>query len=372
MKIHGTLSLYIARQFLLAVGLSLLVFSALVVLLDIMELLRRSGNKDTSAFILTQLALLRYPLMGQKMLPFVMLIGTILAYARMARRNELIVMRGAGVSVWQFLLPTGLVAFGLGILLIVAINPLGALMIKQYERLESKYLQSRSSMMTLMPTGLWLKETVNHLQPVDPPALQIIVHAREMGTRDNINLRRVMILMLGVDNIFLRRLDANSAALAEGYWQLKDVTVTEPDGTPKHVPEYNVSTSVTLEDIQQSFASPDTLSFWQLPDFIDTLNKSGFSDLPHRMQWHNLLATPFLYVAMVYLAAVFSIHTSRRGNTGLLLTAGIFSGFLMYFLMNLVFSLGLAGSMPVVMAAWTPVLLALLMGVGMLLHYEDG
>lgn len=377
MKIRYTLSLYIARQFLISLGIVMLAFSTLVVLLDVMELLRRGGDGHASSLVLIEMALLKYPLTGQKMLPFVMLIGTLLAYARLARRSELVVIRSAGISAWQFVFPAVMVAFITGILVIVAINPLGAIMIGQYERLEAKYFQSRSSILSLMPSGLWLRETNNPIRRADDPlqknpVSEVIVHAREMGSRDNVNLQRVMVLMLGQNNIFLRRIDADYAQLIEGSWLLNNAVISEPDGTPERHEQYTLPTNVTMDDIQQSFASPETLSFWQLPDFINTLSKSGFSDLPHRMQWHTILVSPFLYVAMVYLAAVFCIHHSRQGTAGTLLTAGIFSGFLMYFMMNLVFSLGLSGNMPVPMAAWAPVILALLVGVGTLLHYEDG
>jgi lipopolysaccharide export system permease protein len=41
-------------------------------------------------------------------------------------------------------------------------------------------------------------------------------------------------------------------------------------------------------------------------------------------------------------------------------------------LSNLVFAIGLAGTLPVIIAAWTPALIILMLGVASLLHLEDG
>ncbi len=48
------------------------------------------------------------------------------------------------------------------------------------------------------------------------------------------------------------------------------------------------------------------------------------------------------------------------------------TGFLLYFLSNFVFALGLSGKLPVILAAWTPAGISLTLGVASLLHLEDG
>src|SRR5690606_34653436 len=110
MRISWTLTWYIMRQFLLSVGLALAVFGVLIFLLDMMELVKRANNRDIPFFTLVQMGLLKFPQVGQKVMPFAILIGTVLAYTRLTRTQELAVVRAAGVSVWQFLLPALLAA----------------------------------------------------------------------------------------------------------------------------------------------------------------------------------------------------------------------------------------------------------------------
>ena len=79
------------------------------------------------------------------------------------------------------------------------------------------------------------------------------------------------------------------------------------------VPDYRIDTELTLDRIQESFASPETMSFWDLPEFIETLEAAGFSARKHRLHWHSILAGPLLLCAMVLIAATFSLRLTRRG-----------------------------------------------------------
>ena len=114
------------------------------------------------------------------------------------------------------------------------------------------------------------------------------------------------------------------------------------------------------------------MSFWDLPGFINTLEAAGFSALRHRLHWHSILSIPLLLCAMVLIAATFSLRLTRRGGTGLLILVGLFAGFLLYFLTDIVLALGMSASIPVVLAAWAPSGVFALLGLAMLLHLEDG
>ena len=129
---------------------------------------------------------------------------------------------------------------------------------------------------------------------------------------------------------------------------------------------------LTPEKIQESFASPETLSFWDLPDFIRTLESTGFSALSHRIYFLTLLAQPLLLASMVLFAAAFSLRQTRRGGTAIMVMAGILTGFLLFILNDIVIALGLTEALPAAMAAWSPACVALLIGTGTLLHLEDG
>ncbi len=61
----------------------------------------------------------------------------------------------------------------------------------------------------------------------------------------------------------------------------------------------------------ESSASPDTLSFWDLPGYIRAAQSAGFSANRYQMYLYTLYALPALFAAMVFMAASFSLRFGR-------------------------------------------------------------
>lgn len=368
MRLSPTLSLYIARQFLSGVTLSLAGLAAVVTLLDLVELIRRVSAKETVPFgTVVEMALLKAPDMTIRILPFALLIGSMVALTRMTRSSELVVARAAGVSAWQFLLPGVALALLLGGFFVALFNPLSAAMLARFEQLEGRYITNRPSLLAVSGSGLWLRQ----IETGNPEIQEHVFHALRVSQKD-MALEDAIVFAFGADSRFLYRIDARKAELREGYWYLKDTIFSRPGQPPEQVPEYRLGTALTREQIQDSFASPETMSFWELPAFIDTLERAGFSGLRHRLHWHSMLASPLLLASMVLTGAVFSLRLPRRGGIALLAVAGMGAGFLVYFLSDLVSAVGLSGGLPVIAAAWTLPVAAAMGATALLLHLEDG
>ncbi|MBL41147.1 MAG: LPS export ABC transporter permease LptG [Rhodospirillaceae bacterium] len=365
MKISLTLSIYLAKQFIYGLLLSSSILFGLVFLIDLVELLRRASGEEINFTTVILMAILKLPIMIQKLLPFVALFGSIFTFAKLSRTNELVVTKAAGVSVWQFLFPSLVISLILGVLFITLLNPLSSLMASKYEWLETKYFRKSSSLLAVSPGGVWLRQ-------VEKDSLSVI-HA-ERVTGQGIDLRNVIIFLYNKNgDKFLKRIDAKVAILKPPLWYLKDVLITSSEKEPVNKAEFNLETNLTKGRIQDSFASPETLSFWTLPGFINILKEAGFTANKHRVYWHSLLSMPLFLFSMVLIAATFSLRLSyNRKGTGILIIGGVMSGFVLYVFSDIIFALGLSGKLPAILAAWTPAGICTLIGFSLLFHLEDG
>src|SRR3546814_7277663 len=80
MRLSPTLSAYFGRQFTLWVLGTFAAIMAIVFLLDLIELMRRGSGKEGAYFaILIEMALPKLPSMGQQIMPFAVLFGSMLA-----------------------------------------------------------------------------------------------------------------------------------------------------------------------------------------------------------------------------------------------------------------------------------------------------
>ncbi len=364
-----TLSLYIARRFVLAVLAMVAALSGVVSLFDFIELLRRSATKPDAAFaLIVEIAGLRLPFVAMQILPFAVLLGGIVAFWRLTRSSELIVARAAGVSAWHFLSAPLLSAILIGALATGAISPLASTMLARAETLDNAYLRTSAGSSALTGGQLWLRQSDRELDL----AGVAILHARNVTLdRKLLIATEVSVFRLDGRDRLLARLEATRATLERGYWRLEDTRRMLPDRLPEDVGEQRLPTDLTVGRVQDSFASPDTLSVWALPDFIGLLERSGFSAIRHRLHFQALLALPLLAGTMALVSAGFSMRTTRRGGVAQMIAGGVASGFALFLISKVAEEFGQSGALPAPLAAWAPAGAGLMLAVALLLHLED-
>ncbi len=364
MRISSTLSIYIGRQFLVCFAGVLLGLMAIVFLFDVIEMLRRAAVLPAATLAaVVKLSLLKQPKLAQEMVPFVVLFATMIAFFRLTRTHELTVVRAAGVSVWQFLLPVVVDVLLIGAFVLAVVNPVSAILYGRYEELEAELFHGQSNLFAVSPNGVWLRQAEGKTNSV--------VHAAHVNP-NAMTLNDVIVFTFQGEDKFLDRIDAKSAELRPGYWLIHDAAVVTPGQPTQFEKEYKLPTEMTRERILDGFGSPETISFWDLPAFINMLEAAGFSATRHRLYFERSIAGPLLLFAMVLIAATFSLRPPRRGGAVRLMVGGIAAGFLLFFLSNLVAALGQTGAVPVPLAAWAPAIVSTLLGLTMLLHLEDG
>jgi lipopolysaccharide export system permease protein len=354
---------YIAVQLLAGIMIVFGGCAMLAMMIDLVELTNRAAGKDIDGFTVLGMSLLKLPGLAEKILPFAVLFGSMWTFTRLSRTQELVIVRASGMSIWQFLTPALVLAALIGMLAVMVYNPVAAAMMGRFENLEARYIRGKSSLLSLETTGLWLRQADDSGQQV--------IHAL---AGSQLQLEEVIIFLQDKSERFIGRIDARSAQLREssGEWVLSEAWRTGPDRTPTFHEQMTIPTSLTAAQIQDSFTSPETISFWALPHFIRMFEEAGFTAVRHKLHYYSLLASPFLLCAMTIIAASFSLRLARLGGVTRLILAGSLTGFLLYFLSDVTQALGISRILPVTLAAWSPTAVALLLGAATLLHLEDG
>ncbi|MGE0415325.1 MAG: LPS export ABC transporter permease LptG [Acetobacteraceae bacterium] len=365
-----TLSAYFSRQFLGAVISMLLALAGLVAMFDFIELLRRSASKPDATFaIVLQISSLRLPYIAMQILPFAILLGGILCFWRLTRSSELVVTRAAGVSAWEFLTAPTLCAVLLGVIFTALVTPISSAMLARAEMMDNAYLRTGGGPLALNGGQLWLRQGDSALVPRGVA----IIHAQRVELQGSrLTAKTISVFRLDSNDRLLSRVEAASATLGPGVWRLDDARTIRPDQLPEPPTTMNLPTDLTVARIQDSFASPSTLSVWALPDFIRLLDRSGFSSIRHRLHFQALLALPLLAGTMALLSAGFSMRPARRGGVARMIGSGVAAGFALFVISKIAEEFGQSGVLPVALAAWAPTVAGLLLTIALLLHTEDG
>lgn len=361
--IGGTLARYFGMRFLNTV---LLVFAGiflLVALLDYIELMRRASDiPNVSGLMVAKTSLYRVPQVTERILPFCILIGAMSCYLNLSRRLELVVARSAGMSAWQFVTPALIVAFLLGVFATAVYNPISAILQERSKRFEAE-LFGQDTLGAQSGGPFWLSQKTN-----DGTAIINAASSRDQG----VSLFGVTVFSFDNEGHFRQRIEARSAVLEPGVWHLFNARIYEVQKLPLELAEFRLKTSLTPEQVRESFATPETVPFWELPLYIRIAEHAGLGAAGYRLQFQKLLARPFFLAAMVFLAAAVSLRFFRFGGVQKMVLGGVTAGFLLYILQKVTEDLSKADLMHPVAAAWLPVLIGGLTGFMALLYQEDG
>jgi lipopolysaccharide export system permease protein len=360
----GTLARYFSLRFVsatLAIFVGILTLSAVI---DYVELMRRTTDvPNVSPTTIAKMALFRVPQLGERLMPFCVLIGTMSCYLNLSRRNELVIARAAGISAWQFVAPAAMAAFLLGVIATAAYNPISAVLQEKAKRLEIEVFRGNQNRLAVNTGTFWISQKTGD-------GRAIINAGASSG--QGAELSAVTVYKFDKSGAYTERLDARAASLQKHFWLLTEVRGYPLDGKPYDRASVELPTNLTLEQVSENFATPESVPFWELPGYIGTAEHVGLAAAGYRLQFQKLLARPFLLGAVVFLAAAVSLRFFRFGGVQKMILSGVLAGFLLYVLSKVTDDMTTAGLMHPVAAAWFSVLAAGVVGVTALLYQEDG
>lgn len=364
-----TLSLYIARRFLMSLATVLGIFFGIMLLIETIDQLRSVSAAGAGVVSALRLAALDVPDSLYRILPLIFVLAAIALFMALARSSELVVVRAAGRSGLRFLIAPVLTAVLCGILAVAVLNPLVAATSRLYDTAEAELIRGGASVVSVSDNGLWLRQ--------GGETGQTVIQAARSNS-DGTELSRVTFLLMDGDGLPYRRIEAAGARLEPGQWVLtaaKQWTLsdTNPEASSRPLPDGStIPSDLTREAIRDSFGEPSAIAFWALPAYIAGLERAGFSARAHQVWFQMELAQPLLLAAMVLVAAGFTMRHARFGKTGTYVLFAVLGGFAIFFLRNFAQVLGVNGQIPVILAAWAPPLAAMMLALGLLLHLEDG
>jgi len=360
--IGKTLGLYFARQFATLVIAIFLFFFFLVFIITYLEFFTRTlGADDFDPLKVLLLTLYRVPSICEDILPFTTLFGSIAAFILANRRLEIVIARAAGISAWQFLLPACIVGLLLGIAATVLYNPISTELRSMSDQMRASLTEKRPKRADTGP--IWIRQAAE--------GRESLIGATKTS-EDGMTLSDVTAFVFDEQGAFLERIDARTARFVPGAWQIEDAVVTRLERQPRKEPTYRLPTTLSPEQVRETFDNLDAISFWELPKLIDSAQRAGLPSTRYELRYNTLLSRPVMLLAMVLIAAIVSLRFSRSREVGNMILAGVAVGFMLYVVSKIAWDLGSGGIVPPPLAAWLPAIVTLLMGATALLHLEDG
>ncbi|MBR2137584.1 MAG: LptF/LptG family permease [Alphaproteobacteria bacterium] len=367
MKFFSILSRYINRQLIGNFFIVFLSVLGIILMFNAIEALRKiSGRDDVTLWFAAQFAVTRMSKTIEIIIPFVALVSAMITFWKISKSNEFVVIRSAGVSIFNFLRPLMIAIFLLGMANIMFFNPIASKLYEWYLVLDYKLDSHDPNAVLFSSKGLWIRESVGD------KVLLIAAKSLRQDSDDAVWMRDISITELNQTSQITKGYEASFATLDGNIFHLKDVKLLIGGQPVQSMTDYAYETSIDLQRIKENFVEPDAISFWQLPDTIAFYESAGFSARQHWMRYLNLLISPFLLVGMLMMAAVFMLQNTLRGSSLMLrVVISIAVGFGIYFASQIVYAFGLNGYIPIWLAVAAPTMIIWLISTSLLVRLDE-
>ncbi len=316
------------RHIALGVVIAAAILLPLFAFLDLIEQLDDVGQGDYRTQDAFYFVLLLLPRRLVQLLPFIALIGNVIALGRLAMHSEIISMRAAGLSPLRLSLAplkVGLCLLALGVVLEQFIAPL----------LQQKAMASRSRALVQSAElgedlGIWTRDE-RHILRIGKS-----VHSAYM--------QEIEIFIMDEAGLLSEYIYADNAEVVDDtLWYLNNVTKKELNGLKaktRKLSQMQWRSSLAPEQIATLTKPPESLSPTDLYHYMRYLQKTGQQyDAISLALWRKLGAG-FMMIAMLLLSVPFVFGAIRSGVTNRLVLAGI-TGIGVYLLDQIVSNVGL-------------------------------
>jgi lipopolysaccharide export system permease protein len=356
-----TLTLYLARMFVVRI---LAVLVMLVLVLMALDLLSRTGEiltpEGNGQAEILKYASLRVPQLIARFLPYSVLLATLITLVSLNQNSEVVAMKAAGLSAHQVLSPLlltaailSLVSFAFNERVVTRANAT----LKAWEAVEYGPIPEETG----IRSNVYLTDGEN-----------ILTASTLVGRGERIELDNITWYARAPGGIIREQIRATGATYAAPGWRLEnakrfDVGTAETEEIDSLV----VGENLTPDQIDLQSVDPDAQSFWELSETIDAFEAVGRRTSEMRASWWHRISGPLSALLMPLLGSVAAFGLARSGQLFVRAIIGMALGFAYFVVDNAALAMGSFGGYPPFLAAWAPFLLFLLVGETVLIRTEE-
>ncbi len=356
-----TLTLYLARIFVLRIIAMLAVLVLVLMALDLLstsgKILAAPGNGQSE--LMTYIGL-RLPQLIARFLPYSVLLATLITLVTLNQNSEVVAMKAAGLSAHQVLAPLLLTALLTAVASFVfndTVVTRTTATLKAWESAEFGPVPTEAG----IRTNIYLTD-----------GSSIMTAARIIGTGAATRMQDVTWYDRSDSDTLIRQLRADSAVFADPGWMLRDVEQFDVGtaGTTR-LDTVTVGQNLTIAQIELGGVDPDTQGFFELSRSIDAYEAAGRRTGELRAKWWHKLSGPLSAFLMPLLGAVAAFGLARSGQLFVRAIIGMALGFAYFVVDNAALAMGSFGGYPPFLAAWAPFFLFALIGETVLIRTEE-
>lgn len=360
------LDYYFCRKYVGQFVMMFVIIAVFVTLIDFIEQARRFPNLDFGG--LMGKVGWQLPVNLVLFSPLIVLLSSIGFAIGLTRSSEMVVARAAGRSLMRNFMGPMMSAFLLSLALLGILNPLAARSHQYFQTLNDAQTAREQSVLSVGKNGVWLRQNEDEGYS--------IIAARQVDSR-TLTFKDVTWVRYQSDHSIAEQIQARSANLGEDrVWRLfETLSWSFTDGDielqAERAKEQQFTSQIDTEDLWEDLTSPQFISIWRMPEFIETLRTIGFSTHKHVAHFYHQLTLPVFYLSLMVLGSSLTMLHFRSNRQSLQVLIAVTLGFGLYYMRDLAYILAENNQLSALWATAAPTSAALFVAIGVLVA-RDG
>ncbi len=354
---NSVINTYIVKEFLVSTFNVTLIISAAGLIMNLREEVTYFTDYNVGIMLPIALSLMIIPSILINIFPFVIFLSAMWVLIKLKNNGEILSLKTFGLSSTKFVYLLSVSAFFIGIIILIAFNPITSIMVKYYEDIKGSYDLDKSHLASITNNGVWIKENI--------------------GSKTNIikskRIEEDLLLDISIysfeDDILKERIEAKSADILKTPWIVKDGFEIKLDNQGK-IKKFDVlkfESTFTKAKFNSIYSNLDTISFLKIMTDFNKLSEKGYNERLLSEKKHYYLSLPFFLVLMVCLASIFTLSSNEKKQNIYYIILSIITCVVIFYFKNFSMALGTTERIPMEISVWSPiVILTLFCSVGII------
>ena len=345
---------YLSREILKYLSIVTIAVIGIYIIVDLFDKLDNFLEAGVPTARIIYYFQLKIPLIVAQILPVGSLLAVLITFGVMNKNNELIALRGSGLSVYYLLKPVLAIGSVCSLCLFLISEILVPMTISKANRIWDVEVKNRAEA-TSSRTNIWMK---GH---------------RAIYNFEHFDFKKKSISGITLnyfDDQFrlVKRVIAREALYQQNHWVFHDVMeqVMDPASDKYSVSFYQERVEpleFAPEDLKRVAKRSEEMNVMELYDYIHNVESEGYDATNYRVDFQAKFALPLVCVIMGIVATGIAVRQKSREGLSVNIALGVSTIFLYWIVHSFCVSLGYGGMLPPVIAAWIADVIFLSLGL---------
>ena len=333
---------YIFKKFLLSIGKVTLVFSSVVIIMNLFEEISFFRNSEEFILLPIYLTLLNMPSVLFEIFPFIFLIGTLFFFIEIIDKDEINILKLYGVTNLKIIQLLGLLTFAIGFFILIFFYNISSNLKFFYFDIKNQYTKDDKYLAVVTSNGLWIRDEVEDF-----------VNYINADKLDNDKLYGVTISQFDKNFQIKRVIISKEVEISTNNWILNNPIVNSQNNS-KSYDQIEFFSNFDEKRMLSIFDNLSSLDLFKLEELKKDYEMLGYNTEMINGYKHKLYTYPLYLAIMVCIGSILMLNIKHNKSKVVNITLGITISVIIYYI-NYFFNVIIeTKDVPYLISIWGP------------------